>query len=325
MQIELPEIGEFDVPVLIICFNRPRYIAEQLRCIRLVKPKKVYIACDGPRSRPGDLEKVSAVRTAFLDGIDWDCKLVTNFSEVNQGCGFGPINAMKWFFTHEREGIVLEDDIMPSVDFFRYSSVMLDLFRDNPTVISVSGCNLGYDTNPSSVFLSKMMNMWGWATWADRFELIDFEMHAWNSVRCKRLYLLRRLAIGPLDFDFGWADFWRVIFERQAGPEKLDAWDYQFIFNQITSGKLTVFPGKNLIRNIGFDSDATHTDHQEHFMIGLEAGGINWPLQVDPEATNPDPVFYEEYIKQKWSFYRRPNWKFYVGNLLRKLTFQSRR
>jgi hypothetical protein len=319
VKIDVPITADFEVPVLIIGFNRPRYINEQLHCIRSVKPKNLYIACDGPRQIPGELERVDAVRAGFLNGIDWECNVRTRFSPVNQGCCLGVINALKWFFSHERHGIILEDDIMPSVDFFRFSSAMLNHYQHDNRVFSVSGCNLGYNTAPSSVFFSKIMNMWGWATWADRFERVDFEMAEWNRIHFKQLFLLRRLALSPFDIDPGWAGFWRQIFDKQVGPEMCNTWDYQLIFNQIHSRQLTVFPGVNLVRNVGFDSDATHTEHDNHFMIGLDPGQIEWPLSLDSSAIKPDLIFNELYIKERWSFYKRTNWKFHLGRFLRML------
>jgi hypothetical protein len=126
------------------------------------------------------------------------------------------------------------------------------------------------------------------------------------------------LRIGLLDFDLGWAKFWNNIFNQQAGAEQVNTWDYQFIFNQVHTGKLAVFPGRNLVRNVGFEEDATHTHHHDHFMMGLEAHEMKWPLRVDSARILPDKTFNDRYLKDRWSFYQRPNWKFYIGGILRK-------
>lgn len=82
--------------------------------------------------------------------------------------------------------------------------------------------------------------------------------------------------------------------------------------------KITIYPPKNLIQNIGFDADATHTHEKEHFIRYLKPKKLEWPISVKNKHFI-DQTFYQSHIKEIWSFYKRPNWKYYLGNILKNL------
>ena len=196
--IDKPSYDNFETPVLIICYNREAYIEAQLDQIRKVKPVNLFIACDGPRNSL-DAVKVKKVRERYLNLIDWGCTIQTNFQEINHGCFKGVKGALDWFFTYNKEGIILEDDIIPTIDFFLFMEVMLNTYRENNNVFCISGCNLGY-TTPDSIFTSKIMNMWGWATWSDRFFEVDFNILSWKKVSNKRWFLYKKLRSTIFEF-----------------------------------------------------------------------------------------------------------------------------
>src|SRR5688572_19370360 len=109
-----PTAAPEDTPVLFIIFNRPDLTKQVFEAIRKAKPSRLYIAADGPRENIlGEGEKCNEARRIASD-IDWECKVRTLFRDENLGCGKGPTNAITWFFSHETEGIILEDDCLPS-------------------------------------------------------------------------------------------------------------------------------------------------------------------------------------------------------------------
>ena len=108
----------FNTPILLITFNRPWLTQQVFDQIRKARPTKLYISNDGPRSdRKGEYEKCVQVRD-IIKQVDWKCIVKTRFSEINQGCKYGPVNAINWFFESEEMGIILEDDCIPHPDFF---------------------------------------------------------------------------------------------------------------------------------------------------------------------------------------------------------------
>lgn len=308
-------VFKFDTPVLIICFNRPQYIKKQIEALRQIEPPVVYISRDGAREgNDEDQKKVEIVKKLYLEGIDWNCRIITRFMKQNHGCFDGPLGAMHWFFNHEKEGIILEDDIIPGIDFFRFAQEMLEKYRDNKKIISISGCNFGYHGEPNEYLFCKIMNMWGWATWADRFNQVDFSMPGWNPEKSNYFFLYRKLKSKLFDFDFKWWIHLGKYFNRTKNRE-LITWDYQFIYFQLLNNKLSIFPARNLILNLGFEEDATHTKQLNHPLLNLEIEKLKFPLLKNIEVNN-NTFFYENYLKKVWSNYNRPNWKYYIGKIL---------
>lgn len=307
------KISRLKTPILIICFNRPQYVLNQIASLKNVSPEKIYLFSDGARNMEEE-NKVNEVRNLYLSNIQWECEIKTNFQNNNLGCSEGPIKAMKWFFHNETKGLILEDDIIPTTDFFNFIDFMLDYYADNKKIISISGCNLNHNT--SHVFYSKIMNMWGWGTWSDRFDLIDFELNNYKNLRFKQLSLTYKLRRTFFDIDIEWANHWKRILDKTIKNDKNTWWDYQFIYNQIHYNKLSVFPPRNLIENVGFENDATHTSNNEAFLSKLKPQELPNPIYI-PRKIVADNFFYEVCIKNKWAFYTRPNWKFYIGNFFK--------
>jgi GR25 family glycosyltransferase involved in LPS biosynthesis len=307
----------FTTPILIICFNRPQYIVNQVNVLRELAPRKIYISSDGARENRSDEKiKVKNVRELYLKEIDWDCDIKVNFSDNNLGCFLGVSSGMKWFFNHEPEGIILEDDILPSLDFFRFMQAMLEKYRENDKVISISGCNFGYDAADANGYLfCKVMNMWGWATWAKEFKNVDFQMKQWKEIKNPKFFLYHRLRSNLLDLDINWVKYFKEKFDSiELG--RIDTWDYQFMFYQLKNKKLSIYPNRNLVKNLGFDADATHTVEKNNPMVNVVLSEIIFPLK-NKVSIKENRFFYENYLKPIWALYQRPNWKYYLGNILK--------
>lgn len=245
-----------DVPVLIIAWRRPNTLRQLIDALRTVAPSKLFIACDGANpERPGEKEKVSATRTVIENEIDWPCKIKRLYFDVNQGCSEGPIRAITWFFENVKEGIILEDDCVPHQDFFAYCAELLDRYRLDSRVWCISGNNYLCSSIPmnSSYFFSRYTLTWGWATWKDRWQEFDPLLLRWP--------LLRDSGLLPQIFDNPYeAAYWAEVFERTyRRDESITWWDYQWLFAALSRGALTATPVSNLVSNIGFGEDATHT------------------------------------------------------------------
>jgi hypothetical protein len=118
-------------PVLFMTFNRPAETSQVFSQIRKAKPKRLYVSSDGARyNSKTDQENVMQVRQ-LVSEVDWDCAVFYLFQEVNLGCRDGCSSALRWFFEHEEQGIVLEDDCLPTFTFFRFCDEMLERFRDD--------------------------------------------------------------------------------------------------------------------------------------------------------------------------------------------------
>ena len=111
-------------------------IAELLK----IKPSVLYLSSDGGRS-PLEHRSVISIRESVIEAINWDCEIHTKFNDANLGCKQAVHSAIQWFFDNVPEGIILEDDCIPSVPFFDYATKMLHFYRDEKSIATIGGRN----------------------------------------------------------------------------------------------------------------------------------------------------------------------------------------
>ncbi len=219
------------------------------------------MACDGPsQERSGEAEKVAATRQLIDLEIDWPCSIERLYSETNLGCSVGPVCAINWFFSRVDEGIILEDDCVPHPDFFSFTALLLDHYRQDRRIWCIGGSNFqgGVRRGSASYYFSRYASCWGWATWRNRWESFDASLNTWPQLRDSPL--LFSLIPNPLE-----RRFWRLIWERTYQyPDTVTWWDYQWHYSLVTNHALSLIPNSNLISNIGFGLDASHTVSSKH-------------------------------------------------------------
>jgi hypothetical protein len=260
-------------PVLLIIFNRPKATAQVFDAIRQQAPKYLYIAADGPRSNhANDISLCRACRE-IVANIDWDCEVKTLYRNENMGCGRAVSTAITWFFNQVEEGIILEDDCLPNPSFFDYCAELLHEYRLNLQVMMI--CGTSYQTqkrNAESYYFSKYVHVWGWATWKRAWENYNFKIFeedkpATVSAVLKNTFSKKR------EYDF-WSHNMQMIING------LDTWDYQWMYAIWKNKGLCAIPWHNMITNIGFGPDATHTfdtDSTQAFMKQYEIEAIHHP------------------------------------------------
>ena len=264
----------FDVPILLIVFNRPDKTKKILDEISKIKPQKLYIASDGPRvGNITDQILCHEVKLVIQDFILRNsCKVITLFRENNFGCKVAVSNAITWFFENEDFGIILEDDTVPNNSFFKFCDEMLKKYYDNYSVGMICGSNLIANSYKcrESYFFSKYTPVWGWATWKRAWNLYDVAIVGWNES------VLNNLKFAPKKKYK--KKYWNHVF-RNAYFGKIDTWDYQWTFTCWQNGMLSIIPAYNLVKNIGFDQTATHTIHSEPFFVkNSEPAELSFPL-----------------------------------------------
>lgn len=243
----------FNTPVLFLVFNRPDTTAQVFAQIRAVQPKYLFVAADGPRMhKEGEAKLCQEVR-AIATAIDWDCELKTLFREQNLGCGKAVSEAITWFFNEVEEGIILEDDCLPDLSFFHFASAMLKRYNVNDRVMHIAGVNFqnGKVRGDGDYYFSKYPHVWGWATWRRawskyEYKLLGLEKFQRNSLSHQFFHSESEKAF--------WMNTWK---QMQEG--KIDTWDYQWAFAVMSNQGYCIIPNHNLISNIGFRADATHT------------------------------------------------------------------
>lgn len=243
-----------NIPILFLIYNRPDTTHRVFESIRAVRPPRFYIASDGPREdEDADPRKVKVARNIATQ-VDWPCEVKTLFRDRNLGCKSAVSGAITWFFKHEEQGIILEDDCLPHPDFFAFCESLLDFYNDEKRILSITGNNFqaGYKRGDSSYYFSKYSHCWGWATWQRAWKLYDQTMRSWSNFRDND-------GLVPwADGNYWFSDYWTRIFNAVVN-NNIDTWDYQWTFSCWLNGGLTCIPNSNLVKNIGFGEEATHT------------------------------------------------------------------
>lgn len=258
------------VPVAFLVFNRPDLTAKVFDAIAAAKPRKLLVVADGSRS-PEESVTTSAVRSV-MSRVDWDCEVLTNYSETNLGCKRRVSSGLDWVFEHCEEAIIIEDDCLPHPTFFPYCEALLDKYRDDERVMMVSGTNFQYGRarSPFSYDFSRTINVWGWATWRRAWRHYDVEMKLWPALS-NTPWLVDVLP------DPAVAQWWHAML-ADAFANRIDTWDFQWAFACWTQNGLNVLPSVNLVSNIGFRNDGTHTASANNPIADLPVGAIEFPL-----------------------------------------------
>jgi len=259
-------------PILFLVFNRPDTTKKVFEEIRKAKPSKLFIAADGPRN-PEEKKKTDAVRQYVKENIDWPCKVKTLFRNKNLGCKYAVSGAIDWFFENVEQGIILEDDCLPSSSFFRFCQELLKKYKNDKRIMQISGTNVGGVSKiEESYFFSKCFNAWGWATWRRAWKKYDVEMKDWKKVRFSKSFL--KITTGESLLNR--FKSWRLSNLTYLG--NINTWDYQWGFACAINNGLCIVPKVNLITNMGFTETATHTGNYEKSMI-LTKKELKFPLK----------------------------------------------
>jgi hypothetical protein len=275
---------EEEMSVLLILFNRPRHTRLVFEAIREARPPRLFVAADGPR--PGEAADIAlcAEARAVVRQVDWPCDVRVLESGVNLGCKLGVETAISWFFDHVESGIILEDDCLPSRSFFDFATSMLQSHRDRSDVMMVCGTNLATSWNPaeSSYHYAYNASPFGWASWRDAWRHYDPEMTAWTTTEGQRR--VKEVVRNARHYR------WR---ERQFDMvchEGYDTWDWAWTFTRLYHGACAVIPSVNLVSNIGFGPDATHTKRIRRKVANLPRFELP-PPYVQPEKAVVDGAY----------------------------------
>lgn len=277
--------------VLFLVFNRLDTTKQVFEAIRLARPPRLYIAADGPRdSRPGEDEKVKAVRDYVMGHIDWDCEVKTLFREKNLGCKYAVSGGIDWFFENEEMGIILEDDCLPDKSFFGFCEKMLRCYRDDVRVMMVGGTNYLLDQLDirESYCFSRYFAIWGWATWRRSWQKYDITMKDWEVFKeeeqVKSFYAQRFMQ-----------KYVASMFDA-AHRCQINTWDIQWFYSCLLNNGVSIVPKVNLISNLGLVGTHTSTDTSNNLKPVFELDVVNI---VHPDLVYPNYCYDNVFFKKK--------------------------
>lgn len=282
-----------ETAVLLIFFNRPDVLKETFAAIKEARPRKLYLAQDGPR--PGNLEDKNLIEACrkIVEMIDWDCEVHTRYSEINQGCGMGPFSAINWVFQFEDEAIILEDDCIASASFFTFCDLMLERYRNDERIFMITGCNFELETqnNKNSYFFGLSGTNWGWATWKRNWDKMDYNC-SWIESKdiVKHLKeMFKRESSSKYKRELR---YFEETYRRLKSGENISYWDVQWQAIRYLNHQLSIIPAKNLITNIGLGPTSTHAKHRRiperyYSTVGEIHFGYNTRYELTFPLTHP--------------------------------------
>lgn len=263
---------QLKTPVAFIIFNRPETTECVFAEIAKAKPPKLLVIADGPRAtRNGEAAKCAASRE-IIERVDWDCEVLTNYSDINLGCKNRVASGLDWVFEQVPEAIILEDDCLPDPTFFRYCQELLEHYRDDERIAMISGDNFqfGRKRGEASYYFSRYNHIWGWASWRRAWRYYDRNAGIWPELRDHAWLDVLIKTAGEKKF---WAKIFQAVYEG-----KIDTWDYQWALASWSQGMVSIIPSVNLISNIGFGAEATHT-HGVSIYADLPVKSLSFPLR----------------------------------------------
>lgn len=303
-------------PILLIGFRRPSSFQKVWKEIEKVRPRRLYVFVDGARPEVvGEKNLNEQVKKICLQ-TTWDCELLTRFSDTNLGCRKGVSEAISWFFRNEEKGIILEDDCLPNSDFFRFSDTLLTRYHSEKQVLTVAGSNYisGRISKQSPHSFSKYFFGWGWATWRRTWEIYDPEMSFWPEWKGSSDWM----DLHPSKHE---RRLWEKLFDLTYSGQ-IDTWDYVFLAALWRHGGLHAIPPANLVTNIGFTPDATHTTDSMSPLAGFprqQLKTISFPPSIAPDFKQDRSFFrmvFDEGIGQSAFFKIRKRAKRFVSEIL---------
>jgi hypothetical protein len=263
------------IPVVYIVFNRPDMVMRTFPAIREQRPRQLYLIADGPRaSKPNDPERCAAARKAVESLIDWDCEVVKDYSEINLGAGKRIASGITAALQRYGEAIIIEDDILPHSDFFSFCAEALNRYRDDPNVMGISGYNPidRYLPGQQRAVFSRSHLTWGWATWHRAWKDYRFNLEGWHDPVVRE---------GIKEYAEDELYFQELVRAFTAVEEKtVNAWDYQYIYTMLYERRCSLVSSVNLVENIGFVADSTHTFYAPTYTKNLAvhaSPSSKWP------------------------------------------------
>ncbi len=305
-------------PVLFLVFNRPALAEQVLERIKQAKPPRLYIAADGPRKDHAADEKLCEKVRMLVDLVDWDCKVETFFRKENLGCRIAVSTAIDWFFENEEGGIILEEDCLPDISFFDYCETLLRYYKDNERIMAICGnCfqKKQQESSGGTYYFSKYFHSWGWASWRRAWIHYDGALQKWPTFRSSLQFKQTCVTRNEQKY---WIRHFDALYNGN-----IDSWAYQMMLACWQRQGLVILPRINLVENIGFTNESTHTGDPNEWWLwsARPLNRIEHPkhISIDTAADRwTDKVIFSGTEYPSWPMRMRRRWWRFSGRFLQR-------
>jgi len=270
-------------PIILFVYNRPLHVrltVEALQKNELAAESDLYVYSDGPKSFD-DSELVAEVRK-YLRNINGFKSTTIVEREVNWGLARSIIAGVSEILRCYGVGIFVEDDLVTSPFFLRYMNDALAVYKEEEKVISIHGYVYPLRKSLPETFFIKGADCWGWGTWQRGWELFEPDGN-------KLLHeLTRRNLTRRFDYD-GPFDYNRMLQDQIAG--KNDSWAIRWYASALINDRVTLYPGRSLVHNIGNDDSGNHGGETKVYDTEV----ANIPVAVERLQPYENLAMYEEF------------------------------
>ncbi len=269
-------------PVILFVYNRIEHAQKTIEALKAVDQAdqiSLIIYSDGPTSDQADKQKVEQVRS-YLRLLQRDHPFSTtalNEREENLGLARSVISGVTEVLARWDSVIVLEDDIVVSVPFYEVMNQLLNEYKEDSQVNSISGYMypVAIPRESSDFFLMKRASSWGWATWRDRWEQVDWAISDYDEFMSSK-DLQRR-------FNEGGEDLTPMLIKWKKG--KNDSWAIRWCYHQCRTHTYGIFPKNSMVVNIGNDGTGTHSRSTSRYQQQLnDSYQITLPKAITEDA-----------------------------------------
>lgn len=282
----------FDVPILLVIFRRKDTALRVMDAIAKVKPEKLYISQDGPRTFE-EAKQVNGTREAVLSKITWECNLTVWIHDRNLGLKKHIPEAFDRFFEKEEYGIYLEDDTLPSKGFFYFQKQLLEKYKNDNRIFSINGTNFYPRLTKSkhSYYLSKLGDIWGFGLWKRSWKLYDGDLKDFANLSDDSKY---NSYFFSKKHKYYLETFWKAIVNG-----KLDSWAMQLVYSALKNKMYFIAPRYNMVNNIGVNKSASNISLQTYYQTFDNPFPIKHPKKLIYSKTN-DLKYFRNMLKGGW-------------------------
>ena len=279
-----------NAPVILFAFKRPDELKATFQALKanyLAPQTDLYIFVDAPRKEQ-EVAKVTEVHN-FLNKVSGFRSIHRDYAKTNIGCADSIIRGISIVLEKYPSAIIVEDDLITAPNFLDFMNQGLIRYADSKRVYSVAGYTFPFQKpmnyNADAYFIPRH-SPWGWATWADRWQSInwdmtdypDFEQDVWQQKA----------------FMQGGSDLVGMLRSQMEG--RADAWDIRFCYNRFKADGLTVYPTVSKVQNIGFGKEATHTNIFNRYKTQLDRGTQR--TFTFPDVVRPTPYYHQKTLQR---------------------------
>lgn len=266
--------------IVLFVYNRPAVTARVFDAIRRARPQRLFVFADGvDPHRAEDTGRVEAARLVTT-AVDWPCEVHRDEASVHLGIKPRVESGLDRVFDEVESAIVLEDDCLPDPTFFGFATELLQRYRDDARIMSVCGSRRTPEApSDCSYVFSRYPFLWGWATWRRAWRLYDGRMQSWERLRDAPW-------LNDMLHDRHATAYWRYTFDGTWSAPETGDWDVAWQYTSWVHEGLFVVPATNLVTNLGFGADATHTRDGRHPSAALPLRPMTFPLR-HPDSVSP--------------------------------------